>query len=62
MRSGGGAFTDGSAAEVRAAEGRGHVGHVELSDIGAGRHDRVDAVERVVVEPKPRRRRGFTWM
>lgn len=32
-------------------EGRGRVGRVELSDIGAGRHDRVDVVKQVVVEP-----------
>ncbi len=50
MRSGG-AFIDGSVAEAGAMEGRGQVGHVERADIGAGRHDRVDAVEQGVVEP-----------
>jgi hypothetical protein len=50
VRSGGGAFLDGPAAEVRVLEGRGPVGHVELADIAAGRDDLVDLVEDLVGE------------
>jgi hypothetical protein len=51
MRSGGGAFIDGPAAEVRALEGRGKVGGlVGRADIGAGRNDLVDPVEDLVGE------------
>ena len=48
MRSGGGAFTGGPAAEGRLLEGRGQVGHVEGTDIGTGRDDLVDPVEDLV--------------
>jgi len=50
MRSGGGAFAGGPAAEVRALEGRGPVGHVERADVGARRDDLVDPVEDLVGE------------
>jgi len=51
MRSGGGALTDGSAAEVRVLEGRGQVGGlVGRADVGAGRDDLVDPVEDLVGE------------
>jgi hypothetical protein len=48
MRSGGGAFGGGPAAQVRAPQGRGRVGHVERADVGAGRNDLVDLVEDMV--------------
>src|SRR5450631_160134 len=50
MRSGSGAFIDGSAAQTRIVEGRGQVGLVERADGGAGRDDLVDLVEDVVGE------------
>ncbi len=43
--SGGGALADRAAAQLRALESRGPVGHVEGADVGSGRDDLVDPVE-----------------
>lgn len=41
-------FGDGAAAQVRRGEHGGVVAHLQLPDVGAGWHERVDLVEDVV--------------